>query len=68
MTMTHSHHHSRRRLDAAGLILLFIGLVFGALAYWLIVDRGVNPLILVPAVVAATLGAMHVSKREASRR
>ncbi len=66
MTMTHSNH-SHRRLDAASLALLVVGLVFGALSYWLIADHGLNPLILVPSVVAVTLGATHISKREATR-
>ncbi len=64
MTMTHSH----RRLDVAGLALLLLGLVCGVLAYWLITEHGLNPLILVPSVAAATTGASHITKREASRR
>lgn len=63
MTMTHSHR-SHRRLDVASLALLLIGLASGVLAYWLIAERGQNALILVPAVVAATLGASHITKRE----
>lgn len=56
---------SPRRLDVASLALLLVGLAFGVLAYWLITERGMNALILVPAVVAATTGALHITKREA---
>ena len=66
MTMTHSHH-SHRRLDMASLTLLIIGIVCGAFSYWLVSEHGLNPLILVPSVVAATIGATHLSKREAGR-
>lgn len=64
MTMT----HSRRRLDVAGLALLLIGLIIGCLSYWLITEYGLNPLILVPSVAAATTGASHITKREATGR
>ena len=67
MTMTHSYT-SRRRLDPAGATLLLVALVCGVASYWLVVDRGVNPLVLVPSVVAATVGASHVTKREVTRR
>lgn len=63
MTTMHSH----RRLDVAGFLLLLLGVVCGVLAYWLITVHDMNPLILVPSVVAATTGASHVTKREASR-
>jgi len=53
------------RLDGASVALLVVGLIFGALAYWLIVRDSTSPLILVPAVVAATVGATHLTKREA---
>jgi hypothetical protein len=66
MTMTNSHR-SHRRLDAAGLALLLIGLLFGALSYWLVTQRDYNPLAMVPSIVAATTGASHVSKRQAPR-
>lgn len=66
MTMTHSHR-SHRRLDVASLALLLVGLVFGVLSYWLVADHGLNPLVIVPSVVAATIGVTHVSKREATR-
>jgi NhaP-type Na+/H+ and K+/H+ antiporter len=67
MTMTHSHR-SHRRLDLAGLALLLTGLVFGVISYWLVTERGLNPLIIVPSIVAATTGASHITKREASRQ
>lgn len=67
MTMTTHSHQSRRVLDIAGLILLVLGLACGALCYWLIVDHGMNPLLLVPSVAAATTGAAHVTKRQAPR-
>lgn len=67
MAMTHSHR-SRRRLDVASLALLLVGLVFGGLSYWLVLDHGLNALIMVPSVVVATIGAMHITKREASRQ
>lgn len=63
-TTTHSH----RRLDAAGLALLVLGFICGVIAYWLITEHGLNPLILVPSVAAATIGASHITKREAARR
>ena len=76
MTMTHSprshrhatEHRPRRRLDVAGLALLLIGLTFGALSYWLISDRGLSVLLIVPSVVAATTGALNITKREVPQR
>lgn len=67
MTMAHSQHF-RRRLDVASLALLLVGLVFAGLAYWLITARGANPLVIVPAIAAAVIGASHITKREAPRR
>lgn len=67
MTMTPSHR-SHRRLDGPSLALLLIGLLFGGLSYWLVVEHGLNPLIIVPSIVAATVGAIHITKGEASRR
>lgn len=63
MTTMHSH----RRLDVVGLSLMLLGLVCAVLAYWLITEHGLNPLILVPSVVAATNGASHITKHEAPR-
>jgi len=56
-----------RRVDVASLALFLCGLTFGVLAYYLISEGGRNPLILVPSVVAATLGASHLIKYEAPR-
>lgn len=54
-----------RTLDVASLALLVLGLAFGALSYWLITNRGLNALILIPSIVAATTGATHLFKRQA---
>ena len=59
---------SRRRLDAASLALLVIGIVFGGLSCWLVANRGLNALIIGPSIVAVATGATHLTKREASRR
>ena len=67
MTTTTRSHRSRRRLDVASLILFLVGLAFGALCYWLITSHGANVLIMVPSVVAATVGITHIVKREATR-
>lgn len=67
MTVTRSHR-SRRRLDVASLALLLIGLVFGGLSYWLITNHGLNALIIVPSISAATTGATHITKRQAPRQ
>lgn len=67
MTTTHHRTVQRRRLDFAGLALLLIGIVFGAVAYVLISVSSFNALIIVPSVVAVTLGATHLIKKEAPR-
>jgi mannose/fructose/N-acetylgalactosamine-specific phosphotransferase system component IID len=51
----------------ASLVLLLIGVACTGVAYWLITDRGLSPLVMIPAVVAATIGASHITKREAKR-
>lgn len=61
------HRKPRRRLDIASLALLLIGLVFGMIAYWLVTDEHFNVLVIVPSIVAATLGATNLVKREAPR-
>ncbi len=66
MTTTHSHR-PRRILDVASAGLLLIGLIFGGLGYWLVADHGLNALIIVPSIVAATTGAAHITKRRAPR-
>lgn len=65
--MTTHSQHARRRLDVASLALLLLGLVSAAFAYWLVADHGQNPLILAPSIVAATVGASHITKRQAPR-
>ncbi|MEJ7648678.1 MAG: hypothetical protein WKF57_06555 [Nakamurella sp.] len=57
----------RRRIDFAGLALMLVGLVFGAISYWLITYRGSNVLLIVPSIVAATTGATHLTKWQAPR-
>ena len=59
--------HSHRRLDVASLILLLISVSFGAFSYWLVTSHQLNAAILIPSVVAATIGATHLTKLEASR-
>jgi hypothetical protein len=44
-----------------------IGLIFGAVAYWLITAEHVNALVIVPSIVATTIGVTHLIKREAPR-
>ncbi|GEP32735.1 hypothetical protein NSZ01_05030 [Nocardioides szechwanensis] len=66
MTMTHSHH-SHRRLDVASLALFLVGLAFGTVSYWLVAEHGMNPLVMIPSAVAATIGAFHLVKHEARR-
>lgn len=67
MTAIGSDRRSHRRLDVASLALLLIGLVFAVISYWLVQDRGYNVLIMVPSIVSATTGALHITKREARR-
>jgi hypothetical protein len=67
---THSHHafHGRRRrIDLAGLALFVFGAVFAVIAYLLVTASGYSPLIIVPSIVAATVGASHLTKTEAAR-
>jgi len=64
-TMTRSSVRARRRLDLASLALLIVGIVFGVIAYALVRLEGSDPLIMVPAVVAATLGISNLTKRQA---
>jgi uncharacterized membrane protein len=49
------------------LTLLLIGLVSGVFSYWLITYNGVNALVIIPSIVAITIGATHITKREAPR-
>ncbi len=59
--------HSRRRLDGANLIVLVVALVSAVLAYLLITYANMNALVIVPAIVVATLSARHLVKHEAPR-
>lgn len=65
--VTNHKNTARRRLDLASAALTLIGLISAALAYWLITADHVNALILVPSIVAVTIGATHLIKREAPR-
>ena len=65
--MTNHRNTARPRLDIASLILTLIGLIFGSVAYWLITAQHVTPLVIVPAVVATTIGVTHLRKWEAPR-
>ncbi|MFS3128659.1 hypothetical protein ACLM5J_09665 [Nocardioides sp. Bht2] len=68
MTMTHSHHAgARRQVDAASLALLIVGLVFAVLTGWLSVRGDVNPLVIIPSLVAIAMGASHLTKWVAPR-
>jgi len=59
--------HSRRRIDGANLIVLVVALVSAVLAYLLITYANMNALLIVPAIVVATLSARHLVKYEAPR-
>lgn len=60
MTTTH-RHKPRRRLDVAGLVLLLTGIMFGVLACWLIESEGYPVLIIIPSIIAGTLGASNLT-------
>ncbi|BBZ65839.1 hypothetical protein MINS_12680 [Mycolicibacterium insubricum] len=66
MTTTY-RRTSRRRLDLPSLALTIIGLAFGALSYRLVTYSDINALVMVPSVVAVTVGVTHLFKREAPR-
>jgi len=65
VTTTH-RIQSRRRLDLPSLLLLLVGIIFGLIAYVLIA-QGMSALMLIPSVVAATIGATQLIKYEAPR-
>ena len=65
--MMTAHPDAVVRVDIASAILLVIGLFFGAVSIWLIASHGVNPLIIIPSLVAAFTGATHLFKYEAPR-
>ena len=60
---TDQRHPTRLRLDVPSLLLAFIGLMFGAVAYSLVATDHINPLVMVPPVVALTVGTTHLIKR-----
>lgn len=65
--VTNHKNTARLRLDFASAALLLIGLIFGAVAYWLVTAERVNVLVIVPSIVAVTIGATHLIKRQAPR-
>ena len=65
--ITNHRNTARPRLDLPSLALTLIGLVSGVIAYRLISDQHMTVLIIVPAVVAVTIGITHLIKREAPR-
>lgn len=66
--MTTHKLQQRRRLSIASLALALVGIVFGVAAYLLITHAGITPLLLIPSVVAATVGFTHLFKKEAPRQ
>lgn len=64
MTTT-NRRTSRRRLDVASLVLTLIALASGAFSYLLVTYADVNALVMVPSVIAGTVGVTHLVKREA---
>lgn len=57
---------SHRRVDVASLLLLLVGLASAWFCYRLAMDHGTNPLMSVSSTVAVTVGARHITKREAA--
>ncbi|EOM77765.1 hypothetical protein DW322_21255 [Rhodococcus rhodnii] len=66
MTTTY-RQNSRRRLDVANLIVLVVAVASGIFAYVLVTYASMNALVIVPAVVVATLSVPKLIKREAPR-
>ncbi|QIQ63399.1 hypothetical protein I5H96_gp51 [Mycobacterium phage Veteran] len=60
--ITNHENATRHRLDLPSLILTLVGLVFGAISYWLISSEHVNVLVIVPSVVAVVIGVTHLVK------
>ena len=56
-----------RTIDVASLILLLIGIFSFILAYMLIQNDDADALLLVPAVVATTTGALNITTIKAPR-
>lgn len=57
----------QRRIDVAGLISAVVGVAFAIVSYYLIVNANINPLVIVPSIVTATLGFANLTKLEAPR-
>lgn len=66
MTTT-TRRHSRRHLDVWGLALLVVGLLSAGFSYCLVAFADINVLVIVPSIVAITIGSMNLVKREAPR-
>ncbi|EOM74361.1 hypothetical protein DW322_01025 [Rhodococcus rhodnii] len=62
-----TRHTSHRRVDAANLIVLVVAVASGIFAYTLVTYASMNALVIVPAVVVATLSVPNLIKREAPR-
>lgn len=58
----------RRRIDIASLTLLAISIPSGAFAYTSITYHDTNALVIIPAVVAATLACTNLVKIEATEQ
>jgi len=58
---------SKRSVDFASAALLAVGIASGVVAYSLTVSDDITALILVPSVVAATIGAFNITKTTAPR-
>ena len=65
--MMAAHPDAVVSVDVASALLLAIGLFFGVVSIWLIAYNNVNPLIVLPSLVAAFTGATHLFKYEAPR-
>ena len=63
MTTT-QRHRPHRRIDLAGLALFVVGIVSGLFAFAL-AFHGTLFIVVVPSVVATTIGALHLTKIEA---
>jgi len=64
---TTQRHRPHRRLDLAGFALLIVGVSSGIFAFSLVL-HGTLFLVVVPSIVATTLGAVHLTKIEAPRK
>lgn len=57
----------RRRLSVSSLLLVLTGIVCALLARHLILAGDLDPLLMVPAIVATTVGAANLVVRVADR-